>query len=83
MMNNKDMAATVRQMLNDWNAATEEQRQAASLMAQIAAAEKELVMREAAAAHLKGIPARQNANAIEALCDKLTDLHIRRIEGTV
>lgn len=49
--------------------------------ARIAAAEKELLAREHAAPHLRGIPALQNASAIERLCDELTDLHIRRLEG--
>lgn len=52
-----------------------------TLTTAIATAEKELTIREAAAAHLSGIPARQNASAIERLCDTLTDLHIRRLEG--
>lgn len=47
----------------------------------IAAAEKELVMRQAAARHLKGIPARQNQSAIDRLYDKLTAMHIDRLEG--
>ncbi len=48
----------------------------------IAAAEKELVMREAAAKHLTGIPKRQNETEMERLCDRLTALHIERIEAT-
>jgi hypothetical protein len=51
-----------------------------TMTATIAAAEKELVMRQAAAKHLKGIPALQNQSAIERLYDHLTDLHIRRLE---
>lgn len=47
----------------------------------IAAAYKELRMREAAAAHLSGIPAKQNANMIDQLYDKLNGLHIAAIEG--
>jgi hypothetical protein len=50
-------------------------------MSAIAAAEKELIMREAAAKHLRGIPAQQNATAIERLCDRLTALHIDHLEG--
>jgi hypothetical protein len=46
----------------------------------IAAATKELVMRQIAAAHLRGIPARQNACAIERLYDTLNHLHIQQIE---
>jgi hypothetical protein len=41
---------------------------------------KELRMRGAAAAHLKGLPARHNQNAINGLYDRLTNLHIERIE---
>jgi hypothetical protein len=52
-----------------------------TVAAAIAAAEKELVMRERAAAHLSGIPARQNTSSINYLYDRLTDLHIRRVEG--
>ena len=52
-----------------------------NISAAIVAAEKELVVRESAAKHLRGIPARQNASAIERLCDVLTDLHIRRFEA--
>lgn len=47
----------------------------------IAVAEKELVMREAAAKHLTGIPKRQNEAAMEHLCDRLTALHIERLEA--
>lgn len=54
-----------------------------TLEAKIAAAEKELVVREAAAKHLRGIPARQNASSIATLYDTLTDLHIRRIESAL
>lgn len=46
----------------------------------IAAAEKELVIRQRAAKHLRGIPARQNQNAIDRLYDVLTDLHILQFE---
>lgn len=49
----------------------------------IAAAEKELRMREVAAKNLNGIPAIQNATAIERLCDTLTTLNIARIESWV
>lgn len=49
--------------------------------AAIQSAEKELAMREAAAKHLRGIPAQQNATAMERLCDLLTDLNIERIEA--
>jgi hypothetical protein len=48
---------------------------------QIATLTKELQMREAAAAHLRGIPARQNASAIASLYDRLNALHIARLEG--
>lgn len=44
-------------------------------------AEKELAMREAAARHLTGIPKLQNETAMERLCDRLTNLHIERIEA--
>ncbi len=47
----------------------------------IAAAEKELAMRKIAAKHLRGIPARQNASAINRLYDTLVDLHIKQLEG--
>lgn len=49
----------------------------------IAATEKELVMRESAAKHLAGIPARQNAAAISYLYDRLNHLHIERLERMV
>lgn len=42
---------------------------------------KELVMRERAAAHLRGLPARHNQTAIDDLYDRLNALHIARIEG--
>lgn len=47
----------------------------------IAAATKELVMREAAASHLSGITALQNQTAISRLYDALNHLHIERLEG--
>jgi len=47
----------------------------------IVVAEMELVVREAAAAHLAGIPAIQNATAIAQLYDRLNHLHLARIEG--
>lgn len=53
---------------------------AATVAAGIRAREFELLHRERAARHLRGIVARQNAHAIEQLCDELTALHIKRIE---
>ncbi len=47
----------------------------------IAAATQELVIREAAASHLSGIPARQNQAAIDGLYDVLNHLHIARMEA--
>lgn len=47
---------------------------------QIDNAYQELSMREAAAGHLNGIPARQNLNAISRLYDRLTSLNIAKIE---
>lgn len=52
-----------------------------TLTEQIATATKELVIRESAARHLRGIPARQNAASISALYDRLNHLHIERIEA--
>lgn len=51
------------------------------IAATIAKLTKELTMRERAAHHLKGIPARQNQTAIDSLYDKLNALHIAQIEG--
>lgn len=51
-----------------------------TLIATIAAQTKELQIRENAARHLRGIPARQNASSISGLYDSLNDLHIQRIE---
>lgn len=48
---------------------------------QIAAMEKELVVREAAAAHLSGIPKQQNANSIARLYDALCAAHIEMYEA--
>lgn len=53
----------------------------AELTAKINAAEHELNVREIAAGHLRGIPARQNAAAISTLYDKLCALNIARIEA--
>lgn len=52
-----------------------------ALNVEIAALYRELVMREAAAAHLRNIPARQNANAIACLYDKLNALSIAQFEA--
>lgn len=53
-----------------------------TITAQIAAAEKELVIRQIAAKSIKGyFPQRHNAHAIERLYDRLTDLHIERLEA--
>lgn len=52
-----------------------------NLTQQIAAATKELVVRESAARHLSGIPAQQNRNSIERLYDTLNHLHIARLEA--
>ncbi len=49
--------------------------------AKIAAAYKELATREAAAAHLRGIPALQNATRIDQLYDLLCDLNIQQRGG--
>lgn len=54
----------------------------AALNFKIEEATHELNVREAAAAHLQGIPARQNAAAIARLYDRLNHLHIERIERT-
>ena len=51
------------------------------ITSRIAAAYKELVIRETAAAHLSGLPARHNATAIDGLYDVLNHLHIARIEA--
>ena len=47
----------------------------------IAEMEKELVMRQSAAARLTGIPKQQNANAIERLYDALANAHIELFEA--
>jgi hypothetical protein len=47
---------------------------------QIATAYRELQVRRTAAAHLRGIPARQNASAISHLYDQLNHLNIQLIE---
>jgi hypothetical protein len=52
-----------------------------TITARIAAAEKELVVRERAAAHLKSMQAILNRSAIERLYDQLTALHIERLEA--
>jgi hypothetical protein len=74
-------AADIKQMLTDWNAATPAQRETVSRNASILAGEKELVMRQNAAPHLRGIVAQQNANSIERLYDTLNALHIARGEA--
>lgn len=45
----------------------------------LAVFEKELQVREAAASHLSGIPAQQNATAIAFLYDQLNDLHTGQV----
>lgn len=55
---------------------------AAAIETAIAVAYKELVTREHAAAHLSGIPARHNQQAIDGLYDELNHLHLRRIGAT-
>lgn len=52
----------------------------AALNFKIEEATHELNVREAAACHLTGIPARQNAASIARLYDRLNHLHIERIE---
>jgi len=52
----------------------------ATIAAAIVTLTKELAMRERAAAHLRGIPARQNKSAIDGIYDRLNALHIARIE---
>lgn len=47
---------------------------------QIIACEKELIIRERAAKHLKGIPKRQNETEMERLSDRLTHLQIALLE---
>lgn len=47
----------------------------------IASAERELVVREQAAGHLRGIPKQQNATTIARLYDRLNALHLQRIEA--
>lgn len=48
----------------------------------IAAAEKELTIRQIGAKHIKGyFPQRFNADAIERLYDELNHLHIARLEA--
>lgn len=42
---------------------------------------KELRVRESAASHLRGIPARQNQSSIASLYDRLNYLHIASIEA--
>lgn len=48
---------------------------------QIAAAYKELIVRERAAAHLRDMAKILNATSINRLYDQLNHLHIARIEG--
>ena len=47
----------------------------------IAQMEKELTMRQAAAAHLGGIPKQQNQTAIDRLYDDLCNAHIAKFEA--
>ena len=52
-----------------------------TLDTQIAAAYRELVVRERAAQHITGIPAIQNQTAINRLYDVLNHLHIASFEA--
>lgn len=57
-----------------------QQQTVTSIQLQIANATHELNVREAAAGHLTGIPARQNQTAIHRLYDQLNHLHIQQFE---
>lgn len=52
----------------------------ADLTATIATLTKELRVREIAAGHLRGIPAKQNQTAIDVLYDRLVGLHLAQLE---
>lgn len=54
---------------------------AAAIDSQIAAAYKELVIRERAASHLRSMAKTLNQSSIEKLYDRLNHLHIQKLEA--